>query len=79
MKKKISDKESWCKNDEKDDDEEDDIPTKIIKLDEKVPVRKLRKIKTTKKTSKENAKTMIFVPHTVGSGLAKELRKKKKN
>ena len=24
---------------------------------------------------KENVKTVIFIPHTVGSGLAKELRK----
>ena len=77
MKKKLLEKESWYKNNEDNDEDENEPPKKFIRIEEKrvtTTTRKLRKYRTIRK-KKENVKTVIFVPHTVGSGLAKELRK----
>ena len=78
MRKKIVEKENWYKKDEDDEDDKEENPSKYRRVTESEQVpsssRRLRAKIKGKKTKDE--KSVIFVPHTVGSGLARELRSK---
>ena len=73
-RKKLLEKESWYKGNNDESDHEDEHPKKVKVVENNPTVRKLRKHRFARK-KKENVKTVIFVPHTRGSGLAKDLRK----
>ena len=73
-KKKLLEKESWYKGNNDENEEEEEHPKKVRIVENVDTVRKLRKHRFVRR-KKENVKTVIFVPHTTGSGLAKELRK----
>ena len=78
MRKDILEKENWYKRDVEEDEEE--TPAKFRKLGEKGERETTGRLRTTRKFPRgEKEKSVIFVPHTVGSGLARQLRLKEKN
>ena len=82
MNKEIVEKENWYKTKNDDEDDEMESPSKYLRTDSKlreqscprtgrVPRRHVRKTAV-----QEEVSSVMFIPHTVGSALAKELKEK---
>ena len=77
MRKNLIERENWYKQNEKDEDEEEENSNKSRKTYNEEAFAMPRRLRAGKKITKsETEKSVVFVPHTVGSKLARELRNK---
>ena len=83
LRKELTERESWYKEHPKEGNTEEESPSKYRKTTGggRLPVKRWMKTKKSAPHSGENlqVKSVIFVPHTKDSSLAKELREKEKD
>ena len=79
LKKKLIEKETWYKDRNEDEEESGESPIKkrrTIPQVEKLPSKNKRRTKKTVIGGKKEVKSIIFIPHTKDSSLAKVLRER---